>query len=70
MQGKKRFYYEDQGEKCSTTGLVVWGHNHLMQRRQFAFDGQRYFYQSNPSKLFIIVSKSDLPQGVRQQFNR
>jgi hypothetical protein len=61
-----RFLYRDaDGDKCSTSGWVVWAHNRLLQRRQFATDGVRFFYQPAKDGLFIIVSESDLPDGAR-----
>jgi len=63
---KVRFLYRDaDGDKCSTTGWVVWAHNRLLQRRQFATDGVRIFYQPATDKPFIIVSDSELPDGAR-----
>jgi hypothetical protein len=63
---KIRFLYQDaDGDKCSTTGWIVWAHNRLLQRRQFATDGVRFFYQPAKDKPFIIVPESELPDGAR-----
>lgn len=48
----------------STTAYVVWGQNHLLQKRQFAFDGQRWFYQPDTRTMFIQVNPMDVPENV------
>jgi hypothetical protein len=58
---KQRFSFKDQDGKSSTTGWVVFAYNHLYQRRQFATDGVRYFYQPTLRDDFIIVGESELP---------
>ena len=48
----------------STTGYVIWAHNHLNQRRQFAFDGRYWFYQPTTRSSFIKVNPRDLPKNA------
>lgn len=63
---KTRFLYKDRDGNGSTMGWVVWSHNHLHQRRQFATDGVRFFYQPTTRSPFEIVSESDMPAAARQ----
>lgn len=48
----------------SWTGYVCWSHNHLLQRRQFAFDGRLWFYQPDNRSKFRRVNPSDMPEAV------
>lgn len=66
---KTRFLYKDRDGNGSTTGWVVWSHNRLHQRRQFATDGVRFFYQPTVSSEFIPVSESELPDAARSALN-
>jgi hypothetical protein len=64
-QTKTRILCKDNdGKKYSTPAWVVWGHNYLNQRRQFATDGVKTFYQPTTRSDFIIVSESELPRKV------
>lgn len=57
---KTRFLIKDG----STTGTVIWGHNYLNQRRQFAFDGVKFYYQPSTREPFIEVQASEVPSNV------
>lgn len=48
----------------ATGAYVVWGLNHLLQSRQFAFDGRYWFYQPTTSSKFQKVNSRDLPDNV------
>ncbi len=54
------------GEKGSTPAWLVWGHNYLNQRRRFAYDGVRWFYQPTTRSRFREVSERDIPCNVRE----
>ncbi len=54
-------------EGGSTTAWVVWGQNHLLQRRQFAFDGRIWFYQhkhGTKATPFEVVNSREVPANV------
>ncbi len=66
MNVKQRIGFLDaDGEKCSTAAYVVTGLNHLNQKRQFATDGVRFFYQPRNDAWFIIVDERDVPETVK-----
>ena len=50
----------------STTAYVVWGQNHLLQRRQFAWDGRQWYYQPTTRSPFQPVNGMDVPDNVVQ----
>jgi hypothetical protein len=51
-------------EWWSTTAYVVEAKNHLLQMRQFAYDGRRWFYQPDNRSRFQEVNPRDLPEAV------
>lgn len=51
-------------EKTGTSAYVVTGQNHLLQKRQFAFDGRDWFYQPTTRSPFQKVNPMDLPENV------
>lgn len=51
-------------EKGSTTAYLVEGQNHLLQTRQFAWDGQRWFYAPDNRSSFRQVNPRDIPANV------
>jgi hypothetical protein len=48
----------------STTAYLVWGQNHLLQKRQFAYDGVKWYYQPSVREKFIQVNTMDVPENV------
>lgn len=63
---RTRFLTKDRDGKGSTTGWVVWAQNRLLQHRQFATDGVKFFYQPTKRSPFIPVTESELPQGAAE----
>lgn len=62
---RTRFLTKIREELSSTTGTVIWGHNRLNQRRQFAFDGVQWFYQPDKRSPFVPVNGDDVPKPVK-----
>ncbi len=60
---RTRIGITDRDGKGSTTAWVVWGYNHLNQRRQFAYDGRTWYYQPTTRENFIPAA-GDIPQNV------
>ena len=61
MDNRTRFATEDG----STTGYVVWAQNHLLQRRQFAYDGRYWYYQPTARHKFQRIGNvEDIPANV------
>lgn len=52
-------------EGGSTTAYVIWGQNHLLQKRQFAWDGVIWYYQPTTRSNFMVVNEQDVPLSVR-----
>ncbi len=48
----------------STTAYVVEAQNHLLQKRQFAFDGVFWFYQPDSRSPFQKVNTMDVPDNA------
>jgi hypothetical protein len=65
-----RFLIKDRDGKGSTTGWVVWAHNYLNQRRQFATDGVKFFYQKTKRDPFEEVSESSLPANAAEALRK
>lgn len=67
---KTRILIQDRRtkEKTGTSAYVVWGQNHLMQRRQFAFDGRHWYYQPTTRSPFILAD-GDIPDNVKIRMN-
>lgn len=63
---RARIGFRDQDGNGSTTATVVWAHNHLNQRRQFATDGVRFFYQPGKRDSFVIVNERNIPAAARK----
>ncbi len=53
-------------EKGDTHAYVIWGHNYLNQRRRFAYDGVRWFYQPTTRARFREVSARGVPLPVHE----
>ena len=51
-------------ERGQVTAYVVWGQNHLLQKRQFAWDGRYWYYQPTTRDPFQKVNGMDLPDNV------
>lgn len=51
-------------EKGSTSAYVINAKNHLLQIRQFAFDGRYWFYQPDSKSRFQKVNPMDLPENA------
>jgi hypothetical protein len=65
-----RFLIKDRDGKGSTTGWVVWAHNRLMQRRQFATDGVKFYYQPTKRSPFLPATESELPREAAEALKR
>lgn len=63
---KVRIGYKDQDGTGSTTATVITAKNHLLQIRQFAFDGRRWFYQPDTRSSFQVVNSRDVPETAVQ----
>lgn len=63
---RQRFATKIDEETGSTTGVVLFDHNKLNQRRLFAFDGGRYFYQPDLRSSFLIVSETELSENLKK----
>jgi hypothetical protein len=63
MATKQRIVVKD-GDTSSTAAYVVTGQNHLLQKRQFAFDGRKWFYQPDNRSKFQPVNAMDVPENV------
>ena len=63
---KTRFLVKDRDGAGSVSGWECWAHNVLIQRRQFATDGVRVFYQHKTSAPFVQVNERDLPANARE----
>lgn len=64
---KTRILFKDtDGQKTSTSAWVVNAKNHLLQIRQFATDGVRFFYQPKKQDPFIIVSETEMPTIAKE----
>jgi hypothetical protein len=48
----------------STSATVIEAFNHLMQRRQFAWDGRYWFYQPSSREKFRKVNPMDVPDNA------
>jgi hypothetical protein len=59
---KVRIGYTDQDGNGSTTATVITAKNHLLQIRQFAFDGRRWFYQPDTTGRFRQVNPREVPK--------
>lgn len=66
MASKIRILTQDtqSKEKTGMIAYVVTGQNHLLQKRQFAFDGRDWFYQPTTRSPFQKVNPNDLPENV------
>lgn len=53
-------------EKGSINAYVVEAQNHLLQTRQFAWDGRDWFYQPDTRSPFQKVNPIDLPKNAVQ----
>lgn len=65
MADKTRIIYTERGVEGSTSAYLTWGHNHLHQRRQFATDGVKWFYQPDASAKFGLVGQDWMPKEPR-----
>jgi hypothetical protein len=61
---QKRIGVEDRDGRGSCTAWVVWGFNRLMQKRQFAFEGRKWYYQPKSEAWFIPVTATEVPLPV------
>jgi len=66
MAEKVRIQVTDEKERWSTSAWVIWGSNHIMQRRQFGFDGVQWFYQPTTREAFIKVAENLVPIRVKE----
>lgn len=64
---KKRILIQDQDGKGSITAYVIWFHNAIMQKRQIAFDGVKWFVQANLRAPFKPIGESEVPVDVKKR---
>jgi len=65
---RTRIGIEDRDGKGSTSAYVGWFFNALMQRRQIAFDGVKWFVQADTRSPFKPVSEEEVPAEVKNRF--
>lgn len=66
MAKKVRIGVVDQASKVRSSigAWVIWGHNYLHQRRQFAYDGRYWFYQPTIRSAFQEIGAEWIPPAV------
>jgi hypothetical protein len=66
---KIRIMVKDRDGKGSATAWVIWFTNQLMQRRQIAFDGVKWFVQPDKRSPFIPIGESEVLPRIREEMN-
>jgi hypothetical protein len=63
---KQRIIAKVDDDLRSFLATVIDGPNRLLQKRQFAFDGRKWFYQHKKGQPFTPVPATEIPDPVLQ----